>query len=450
MKSTEVTLAQARRIAVRAQLLDGSATDVLSTVRRLGFLQMDPISTVAPPQYLVLWSRLGRYDRAELDRLLWDEKKLFEWNAFIWPIEDLPLLRARMREPWGRAKWRQLAEAVPAGAIESAEVRAPRARTARADAVARARAPRRPCRRAHRLVGHPRPADVDAGAPPAARPDRRRRPAERPAALGSRGALVPGDGDGSAGRSPAAPPGEALPRARRAAREGPARRARRRGGRESRQPRHVPVPLRPPRARPQPCRGALGLLLPARDVRPEGEARVRLLRPPHPSRRPDHRPHRARLRPEDEVLRRRGRLRRARRAGRRRRGDRAARPATRRSGWARTRSRIRGRCRRSGAAHSGARRRGARPRPDRGLATSQTAGQRLEERHGLDVDRGRPARRAGDARTGSCRSSTPISSARRGRRRDRGRRERIRQLGRERRGLLGCSAGASEPTISTQ
>jgi hypothetical protein len=92
---------------VRAQLLDGSATDVLSTVRHLGRLQIDPISTVAPPQYLVLWSRLGPYDRAELDRLLWDEKQLFEWNAFIWPIEDLPLIRARMREPWGNAKWRQ-------------------------------------------------------------------------------------------------------------------------------------------------------------------------------------------------------------------------------------------------------------------------------------------------------------------------------------------------------
>jgi hypothetical protein len=92
---------------VRAQLLDGSATDVLSTVRHLGRLQIDPISTVAPPQYLVLWSRLGPYDRAELDRLLWDEKQLFEWKAFIWPIEDLPLIRARMREPWGNAKWRQ-------------------------------------------------------------------------------------------------------------------------------------------------------------------------------------------------------------------------------------------------------------------------------------------------------------------------------------------------------
>ena len=97
MKSTEVSLAEARRIAVRSQLLDGSATDLLETVRRLGFLQIDPISTVAPPQYLVPWSRLGSYDRAELDRLLWEERKLVEWRAFVYPIEDMPLLRARMR-----------------------------------------------------------------------------------------------------------------------------------------------------------------------------------------------------------------------------------------------------------------------------------------------------------------------------------------------------------------
>jgi len=93
----KVTLEQARRIAVRAQLLDGSARGVLATVRRLGFLQLDPIATVAPAQQLVLWSRLGPFDPAELDRLLWTERKLFEWNAFIWPIESLPLIRARMR-----------------------------------------------------------------------------------------------------------------------------------------------------------------------------------------------------------------------------------------------------------------------------------------------------------------------------------------------------------------
>jgi hypothetical protein len=92
-----VSVEEARRIAVRAQALDGSATDVLSTVRRLGFLQIDPISTVAPPQQLVLWSRLGPHDRDELDRLLWEKRQLVEWNAFLYPTEDLPLLRARMR-----------------------------------------------------------------------------------------------------------------------------------------------------------------------------------------------------------------------------------------------------------------------------------------------------------------------------------------------------------------
>ena len=65
---SEPSLEQARRIAVRAQLLDGSATGVLETVERLGFLQLDPISTVAPAQHLVLVEPLAaRYDPAELD-----------------------------------------------------------------------------------------------------------------------------------------------------------------------------------------------------------------------------------------------------------------------------------------------------------------------------------------------------------------------------------------------
>src|SRR5579884_3613453 len=93
----EVPIEEARRIAVRAQGLDGGASGVLETVRRLGFLQLDPISTVAPPQHLVLWSRLGAFDTTELDRLLWEERKLVEWRAFVYPIEDLPILKAFMR-----------------------------------------------------------------------------------------------------------------------------------------------------------------------------------------------------------------------------------------------------------------------------------------------------------------------------------------------------------------
>jgi uncharacterized protein len=113
----EVSVEEARRIAVRAQQLDGSATAVLETVRRLGFLQLDPISSVAPPQHLVLWSRLGSaYDRTELDRLLWETKELIEWNAFLWPAEDLPLLRARMRSregTWQRYRREYLRENAP-------------------------------------------------------------------------------------------------------------------------------------------------------------------------------------------------------------------------------------------------------------------------------------------------------------------------------------------------
>jgi uncharacterized protein YcaQ len=90
---------EARRIAVRAQALDGSARGVLETVRGLGFLQIDVVQPVERPQHLVLFSRLGPgYHRAELDRLLWEERSLFEWDAFIYPIEDLPLVRARIRD----------------------------------------------------------------------------------------------------------------------------------------------------------------------------------------------------------------------------------------------------------------------------------------------------------------------------------------------------------------
>jgi hypothetical protein len=107
----KVSREEARRIAVRSQLLDGSATTVLDTVRRLGFLQLDPIAAVARPQHLVLWSRLGPFDTAELDRLLWEERKLFEWNAFIWPIESLPFVQAQMRKGrrenrYGWQRWR--------------------------------------------------------------------------------------------------------------------------------------------------------------------------------------------------------------------------------------------------------------------------------------------------------------------------------------------------------
>jgi len=93
----ELSLADARRIAVRAQLLDQARPDgLLDMVRRLTLLQVDPVSAIAPNADLVSWSRLGpAYDPADLTDAL-SVRTLIELRAFIRPAEDLALYRADM------------------------------------------------------------------------------------------------------------------------------------------------------------------------------------------------------------------------------------------------------------------------------------------------------------------------------------------------------------------
>lgn len=97
-----LTAEDVRRLIITRQHLsaDARAETMLDIIRDLGCLQLDPISAVEKSHLLVLWSRLGDYDRGELDRLLWEERSLFEYwahEASIVLTEDYPLHAARMR-----------------------------------------------------------------------------------------------------------------------------------------------------------------------------------------------------------------------------------------------------------------------------------------------------------------------------------------------------------------
>lgn len=93
----ELSREQARRIAVRAQLLTADRpTALLDVVRHLGAVQAEPTNAIAPSADLVLWSRLGSsYDRADLRDAV-DEQALIEHQGFLRPIEDMALFRAEM------------------------------------------------------------------------------------------------------------------------------------------------------------------------------------------------------------------------------------------------------------------------------------------------------------------------------------------------------------------
>ena len=103
-----LTKAEARRVAVRAQLLDAPRpTDLVEVVRRLTLLQVDPTAAVAPSADLVAWSRLGsKYQPDDLKRAVEEDRTLFELDALIRPVTDLGLHLAGVadRPPYERSR----------------------------------------------------------------------------------------------------------------------------------------------------------------------------------------------------------------------------------------------------------------------------------------------------------------------------------------------------------
>jgi len=134
----ELSLADARGIALAAQGFDrprprrATIRDLARTIRRLALVQLDYVNVLVPSHYQVPFSRVGRYDRALLDRLVYRSGEFTEhWahEASIVPTETWPLLRYRRDEhrvrPWGFEKFLSANPTYVASVLEAVRSRGP-------------------------------------------------------------------------------------------------------------------------------------------------------------------------------------------------------------------------------------------------------------------------------------------------------------------------------------
>jgi uncharacterized protein YcaQ len=99
----QLTRDQARRIAVRAQLLDAVRPgDVVEVAEQLGAIKIDPTAVIAPAEHTILWSRIGyAYEPGQLKKAVERDRLLFEFDGAFRPIGLLPLMLPAMKR-WPR------------------------------------------------------------------------------------------------------------------------------------------------------------------------------------------------------------------------------------------------------------------------------------------------------------------------------------------------------------
>ena len=104
--SDSISLTEARRLAIRRQLLDGGGElpdgteGVARAVEALGYVQIDTISVVARAHHQTLRARRGDYAPEMLHELLAVDRRVFEWwghAASYLPICDYRFYLPRMR-----------------------------------------------------------------------------------------------------------------------------------------------------------------------------------------------------------------------------------------------------------------------------------------------------------------------------------------------------------------
>ncbi|GAB2709855.1 uncharacterized protein YcaQ [Microbacterium marinum] len=103
----------ARRIAVRAQLLDADRpADVVEVAEQLGAIKIDPTAVISPSEHTICWSRIGwAYEPGQLSKAVETDRQLFEYDGQFRPTSLLPFLWPLMRTRTLRAATREYLEA---------------------------------------------------------------------------------------------------------------------------------------------------------------------------------------------------------------------------------------------------------------------------------------------------------------------------------------------------
>ena len=119
-RRVRLSAAEARRIALAAQGFDRARPQYASdarhfrrTMAHIGVLQLDFVNVLLPAHFLIIWSRLGPYDRRKFERFVYESGEFTEqWahEASIVSTRDWPLLAHRRREyqPWVNSPIRNL------------------------------------------------------------------------------------------------------------------------------------------------------------------------------------------------------------------------------------------------------------------------------------------------------------------------------------------------------
>ncbi|GGO67544.1 hypothetical protein GCM10010910_29560 [Microbacterium nanhaiense] len=102
MVRASISAAEARRAALAAQGLGGPRTgsagarSLHAAIARMGVLQIDSVNVFARSHYMPLFSRLGSYERADLDRIVFRRRRpthveYLAHEAAFMPVADWPL-----------------------------------------------------------------------------------------------------------------------------------------------------------------------------------------------------------------------------------------------------------------------------------------------------------------------------------------------------------------------